>query len=823
MSTAPTPTPTPVSRRKFLQWSGLVGGAAVATTAVSGTLLRGTPGVGAAEAAEGSSTDSKFVWSACTVNCGSRCPLRLQVEDGRVTRVLPDDGGDNSIGSQQIRACVRGRSIRHRIYNPDRLKTPLKRKPGTKRGDGEWIEISWEQALDEIADQMKGILDKYGNESIYLAYGTGTIGGTVARSWPPVETPFARFMNLIGGYLNHYADYSTAQITAAYPYHYGSWVTSNSFDDVKNSKLQVMFGNNTLETRMSGGGETFVTQQTKRKYGVKTIVIDPRYSETAVGLGDEWVPIRPGTDAALVAGIAHVLLSENLHDQAFLDKYCVGFDEDHMPKGAPKNGSYRSYIEGKGPDGVEKTPEWAARVCGVPAQRIRQLAREMGTAKPTAITQGWGPQRHANGENQSRAVFTLAALLGQIGISGGGTGAREGSASLPMTYPFNTQYENPVETSISVAMWPQAVDHGPAMTKIKDGVRGKDRLDVPIKMIWQYAGNTNTNQHGDLNRTVELLRDDSKAELIVVSDIQMTVSARYADYVLPDCSTAEQTDIIQQGSAGNLEYTILASSAIKPLYDCRPIYDVIADLAERFGVRDKFTEGRTQEEWLRYTLDESRKEIPELPSFEELKKMGVWRREGETTVALKDFREDPVANPLETPSGKIEIFSSELYEMSKEWEFDPNIAGDKLTPLPEQVATWEGAEEAAENKEYPLQVIGHHTKGRTHSSYGNVDWLRDDAHPQVLWINPIDAKERGIKNDDPVYAYNKRGRIRSIARVTPRIAPGVISVPQGSWFNPKDGGVDVGASVNTLTSWHPSPLAKGNAQHTALCQVEKAK
>ena len=143
MSTAPTPTPTPVSRRKFLQWSGLVGGAAVATTAVSGTLLRGTPGVGAAEAAEGTSTDPKFVWSACTVNCGSRCPLRLQVEDGRVIRVLPDDGGDNSIGSQQIRACVRGRSIRHRIYNPDRLKTPLKRKPGTKRGDGESLCVKW--------------------------------------------------------------------------------------------------------------------------------------------------------------------------------------------------------------------------------------------------------------------------------------------------------------------------------------------------------------------------------------------------------------------------------------------------------------------------------------------------------------------------------------------------------------------------------------------------------------------------------------------------------------------------------------------------------
>lgn len=249
---------------------------------------------------------------------------------------------------------------------------------------------------------------------------------------------------------------------------------------------------------------------------------------------------------------------------------------------------------------------------------------------------------------------------------------------------------------------------------------------------------------------------------------------------------------------------------------------MVADLADRFGVKDKFTEGRTQEEWVRYTLDQSRKEIPELPSYEELKERGVWRREGKSVIALEDFRKDPEAHPLETPSGKIEIFSSELHEMAKVWEFDAAVVGDKLTALPEYVETWEGAEAAAASDTYPLQVIGHHTKGRTHSSYANVDWLRDDAHPQILWINPIDAQARGIRNDDNVYAYNDRGRIRSIARVTPRIAPGVISVPQGSWFNPQDGGVDIGASVNTLTSWPPSPLAKGNAQHTAICQVEKA-
>lgn len=798
-----------LSRRSFLGWSAAAGSAALVFTH--------TPEAAPRPNDTATKSPEKIVWSACTVNCGSRCPVRLVVKDGTITRVLPDNTGDDEIGTQQIRACVRGRSIRHRIYNPDRLKTPLKRKPGTKRGDGEWVEISWDQALDEIADKMKQLIKDYGNESIYINYGTGTLGGTVARSWPPAETPFARLMNLIGGYLNHYADYSTAQITAAYPCHYGEWVASNSFDDIKNSKLQVLFGNNPLETRMSGGGETFVTQQAKKKHHVKTIVIDPRFSETSVALGDDWVALRPGTDAALVAGLAYVMIQENLHDQEFLDKYCSGFDEEHLPEGAPKNSSYRAYLEGK-KDGIAKTPEWAARITGVPAQKITQLAREIGNAKPVAINQGWGPQRHANGENQARAIFTLAAMCGDIGVPGGGTGGREASYGLSMEYPFNTNTENPIETSISVFGWTDAVDHGAEMTKNRDGVRGKDKLDVPIKMIWQYAGNALTNQHADINRTTELLRDDTKAELIVVSDIQMTVSARYADYVLPDCSTSEQEDVIQEGSSGNMGYSILASQAIQPLYDCRPIYDVIADLAARFGVRDQFTEGLTQQQWVERTITESQKEVEGLPDYQTLKEMGVWKTIGESVIPLKEFRDDPVANKLDTPSGKIEIYSSRIAELAEQWELPE---GDKLTPLPEYVATWEGAEEAKHNEKYPLQCIGHHMKGRTHSSYGNVDWLRDDAHPQTAWINPIDAKQRKIENYDKIRIFNDRGELHTTARVTPRIAPGVVSVPQGSWYKPDKKGVDQGASVNTLTSWHPSPLAKGNAQHTALVQVER--
>ncbi|MGV9189103.1 DMSO/selenate family reductase complex A subunit [Arcanobacterium canis] len=836
-----------ISRRSFIKWSGIATGATTLVTL-------GGCGTGTSAQPDQKKDAGKFVWSACTVNCGSRCPVKLEVHDGTITRVLPDDTGSDEVGGQSVRACVRGRSIRHRIYNPDRLKKPLKRKPGTKRGEGQWVEISWDQALDEIADKMKEIKSKYGNEAFYVNYGTGTLGAVVSTSWPPDATAFARLLNCWGGYLDHYSDYSTTEITSAYPYFYGSWFGSNSLDDAANSKLQVMFGNNPLETRMSGGGLTFVTQQTRKKSGVRTIVVDPRYSETAVDLADEWVPLRPGTDAALIAGMIHVMLKEDLHDQAFLDKYCVGFDEKHMPQGAPAHSSYRSYIEGK-KDGIEKTPEWASDITGVPADTIRRLAREIAGAKPCAITQGWGPQRHANGENTSRAIFLLAAVTGNIGIVGGGNGARESGKGLPISKLLTANRPNPSMKIIPVFSWLDAVDHGEkmdtfnagVMTKPEKGVRDfkvpvddngnptNTKLDVPIKMLWQYGGNSIVNQTGDNNKSVEILQDDSKLELIVDCDIQMTVSCRYADYVLPGTSAAEEFDLHPGENGTPMAYGILSSQAIKPLYECKDVYTICSELSERLGVKDSFTEGKDREGWLREAVTQAREADPELPTYEQWREMGIFRKNAGSVVSMKDFRDDPVANPLPTPSGKIEIYSQRLEQMAKKWTFDEfreAREGDRLSPLPEYVATWEGALDVRDSA-HPIQLIGHHFKARTHSTYGNVDWLRE-AHIQTVWINPMDAQARGIKNGDEVFVYNDRGTVKIPAKVTDRIAPGVASLPQGAWYQPVPASevappkganqkmpVDIGGNTNTLSALHPSPLARGNAVHTIAVQITK--
>lgn len=284
----------------------------------------------AAAVQEATHGEERIVWGACSVNCGSRCALRSHVRDDEVVWVETDNTGTDSYGDHQVRACLRGRSIRRRINHPDRLNYPMKRVG--KRGEGKFERISWDEALDAIAASLKNVVAKYGNEAVYINYSSGIVGGNITRS-SPYASLVARLMNCYGGFLSHYGTYSTAQISCAMPYTYGS-NDGNSTSDIENSKLVVMFGNNPAETRMSGGGITYYLEQARERSNARMIVIDPRYTDTAAGREDEWIPIRPGTDAALVAGIAWVLIDENLVDQPFLDTYCVGYDEKTLPEGA---------------------------------------------------------------------------------------------------------------------------------------------------------------------------------------------------------------------------------------------------------------------------------------------------------------------------------------------------------------------------------------------------------------------------------------------------------------------------------------------------------
>lgn len=480
-----------------------------------------------------------FSWCACVINCGQRCPVRCFTKAGKVIRIETDNTlPDATDAPRQIRACQRGRSMRERIYSPDRLKYPMKRIG--KRGEGKFERISWEEAVKTIASEWKRIRDAYGNESIYWQYCSGQ------QSIVSSRRAWQRLMNLMGGFLKYYGSYSNAQLAAAFPLTYGGRPASLP-SVIADAELYVLFGNNPSVTRPSGGGKGYQIDLALSKKRPKIIVIDPCFTDTATTRADEWVPIRPGTDAALVEALAYEWITKNQVDQAFLDKYCVGYDEKTLPASAPKNADYKSHILGRGPDRIEKTPEWASGITGIPADVIRRLAKEMAETKPLFVSQGWGPQRQANGEDTSRAIAMVPILLGQIGLPGTNSGEHEGNTSFPAVYlPVG---KNPVKASIPCYLWTDAIVRGSEMTRRTDALKGAEKLTQNIRMIINSGGNTMINQHGDANWTHEVLEDEKKLEFLVVCDNMMTPSCRYADILLPDTLGPETNDMACQGGS----------------------------------------------------------------------------------------------------------------------------------------------------------------------------------------------------------------------------------------------------------------------------------
>jgi len=729
----------------------------------------------------------------CNNNCGGRCHLKAHVKDDVVVRITTDDSPDLP-GRPQLRACLKGRAMRNRIYDPNRLKFPMKRTGA--RGEGKFQRISWDEAIDTIAAHLRRVLDKYGNHSVYIQWGTGDCGAIRGRE------SAQRLMNLLGGYIGWYNTYSAACLEYTAPFITG-YRDTNSYQTLPHSKLIILNGFNPAETVFETNSNYYLARA--KEGGAKIIVIDPRLSETAATFADQWMPLKPTTDAALFAAMAWVMVSENLHDQAFLDRFCIGFDEEHMPSGVPQGESFKSYLLGVC-DGVAKTPEWAATITGVDPATIRMLAREYARTKPAQLLQGLGPQRHAHGEQSVRGGIALACMTGNLGTLGGGWGGGEGANNLAVPIGSLPTGENPVKTRIPVFLWTDAIVRGTDMTE-EDGLQNGP-LRSNIKFIFNIASNTLVNQHADINRTLRILKNEGLVEFIVVSDHFMTPSARFADILLPADHSLERNDIGFPWSGQ--EYIIFGNKAVNPPGECKHDYWWISKVAERLGLGEKFTEGKTEEDWLRYLVQEARQSDPDFPAYEELSRSGYYRKDPEEYVAFANEISDPDNHPFPTPSGKIEIFSTTLFEMG-----NPLIPG-----IPKYIPAWEGPQDELTRK-YPLQCVGPHFKRRTHSSLDESAWL-EETEAQQMWISVEDASARGIRDGDKVRVFNDRGALVIRARVTRRIRPGVISIPQGAWYSPDENGVCQRGCTNVLTSQRPTPLAHGNAQHTILVEVRKA-
>ena len=734
-------------------------------------------------------------------NCGGRCLLVARVRDGRIVSLGTDDRPGDTLADPQLRACPRGRAYLRRQYHPDRLLHPLRR--AGPRGGGRFERITWDEALDLVAGEMRRVKERYGNSALFVPYGTGSYnqlnGSVVAR----------RLMNLFGGCLGIYNSYSWAAINVATPYVYGTLETGNQRQDWLNSKYILMWGWNPAEMRDGTNSELFVRRA--RESGARTVCVDPRMSMTAVALADEWIPIRPGTDTAMMSAMAHVMLSEGLYDAGFVRTHCVGFDASQMPPGCEGEESYSDYVLGRR-DGVPKTPDWAEPITAVPRATIARIAREYATTRPAVLYQGYGMQRRAYGEQVVRAGCVLAAITGNVGVHGGWA---SGLANQPdggcAWYVFPTG-ENPVPASIPVFLWSEAVLRGKAMGP-EDGVLGAGRLDNDIKLIYAVATNCLVNQHADVNRSIGILRDESKVEFLVVQDQFLTSTARYADLVLPACTQFETWGVEDGWKYG--EEVLLMPKLVEPPGEAKSDYRICAEIAERLGIGPEFTEGRDERGWVDWCLGHYRRtRFPDLPSLDEFEasNAGVYSRPvAEPAVAFEDFRRDPERHPLSTPSGKIEIFSKQLFDMGRPHE---------IPAVPKYVQEWESPF-GPEARRFPLQVIGHHTLHRVHSTHDNNEWL-EEAFPQRAFINPADAAARGIADGELVKVWNDRGATILRCRVTPRIMPGVVDIPEGAWWEPDEEGVDRGGCINVLTSHRWTPLAFGTAQHTAMAQVEKA-
>jgi len=499
-----------------------------------------------------------------------------------------------------------------------------------------------------------------------------------------------------------------------------------------------------------------------RARGIDVIVIDPRRTATVSLLGTQWMPVRPGTDTALMMSVLYVLIEEELIDKAFIDRYSVGFEK------------LERYILGF-TDEEAKTPGWAEDICGTPADLIRRFARQYGQTHPTALIPGLSIQRTIGGEEAIRMAIALQVATGNLGVPGGSSGAlawnrlpypKMGSISVP---------PNPIQASVPVYCWPDAIIEG------KNGGYPSD-----IKAIYNVGGNF-LMQGADVHKNIKAFK---KVEFAVCHDHFLTPTAMYCDVILPVTTFLERDDIVfPQG--GN--YLLFSNQAIPPVHEVRNDYDIFCQLADRLGFLSEYSEGKGDEEWLKSFVANS-----DVPDYVAFKRTGIYMDEDQLRVGLSDFVANPKDNPLNTPSGRVQIYS-EAY------------AQTGFSPIPE-------CRVLQADERYPLRLITPKSRYRIHSQNDNIQWFKERER-QELWIHPIDAAKRGIENDREVCVSSTEGMVRIVALVTEDIMPGVVSMTEGVWPSFDSEGIDTAGSANMLTSTTPTEPSKGSRTHSVLVKV----
>lgn len=697
------------------------------------------------------------------------------------------------------------------LDGPTRITAPMVRKswleggPGTagdKRGTDAFVEVSWDEVNTLVTNELARVRRDYGNNSIYA----GSYGWASAGRFHHAQSQLKRFLNCIGGYASSKNTYSFAAAEVVVPHVLGtfrghldrttSWETIASDCD-----LFVAFGGVPLKNgQISQGGVGAHVQKSglyaAHAAGTKFVNVSPLSSDIEDAVTPEWLPIRPSTDAALMLGLAYVLVSEGLCNQEFLDSHSVGFDK------------FSAYLTGE-TDGIVKTADWAADICDLPAETILDLARRMASNR-TMISVSWSLTRQDHGEQPFWAAINLAAMLGQIGLPGTGLGFgysamnNTGLNRHLINYASFPQGENPVKDFIPVARVTDMLEN-PGGQFDYDGTS----YTYPDARIVWWAGGNPFHHHQDLNR---MRRAWAKPDTIIANEWCWNALALHADIVLPCTTTLERADL---AISPKDPYLVVMDQAIAPVGQARDDHEIFRGFAAQMGVEETFTEGRSPEDWLRWIWGTSRQNAAsdgiDLPDWDTLQKDG-WHRvpaPSKPTITMEDFRNDPTAHPLDTPSGKIEIFSATI----------DSFGYDDCPGHPVWIEPVEWLGRATPDQ---LHMISNQPKNKLHSQLDHGHVSRGDRPKGVepMMMHPTDAASRGLSEGDIVRLENDRGACLAELNLSTALRQGVIQIATGAWYAP-DGMTCTLGNPNTLTiDKGTSRLAQGPIAHSCLVEVK---
>lgn len=725
--------------------------------------------------------------------------FEVDVENDRIvaTRPFAQDPRPSEI-PQSLPAAVHHRT---RVARPSIRKGWLN-KSGGERGSDTYVEVPWDEALDMTATELLRVKAEHGNQSIY----GGSYGWASAGRFHHSQSQLHRFLNCAGGYVASYGSYSTACAMAIMPHVFGVdfmkfvYEHQDGWDTIAaHTETLVMFGGiNPKNSQVSMGGVTeHVTEDWIQRFvssGIRCVNIGPQRTDAPRGC--DWMPVRPGSDTALMLALAYVLEDEGLTDRGFLDRCTVGFER------------FRPYLTGES-DGQPKSPAWAAPLCGVAPEMIVELARRMASTR-TFVTVAWSLQRAQHGEQPYWMSVVLAAMLGQIGLPGGGVGYGYGAIGgvgkrfkglRGVTLP---QEENPIKEVIPVA-------------RIADMLRspgeayefnGQHREYPDIRLVY-WAGGNPFHHHQDLRGLHEAWQHP---ETIVVHEPWWTATAKRADIILPATTPYEREDI---GRSNIDDYLFHMPRMISPQGEARDDYAILTQLARRMGIEDAFTEGRDADGWIAHLYGIYRQSAAgvgvDVPELSDLKREN-WVRlpilaEGPNDSLFGPFRQDPEVSPLPTPSGRLELYSETIARFGYD-----DCPGHPVWLPPDE---WLGAATT-----YPLHLVSPQPADKLHSQMECALADVEGARPELVAIHVDDASSRGISDGDLVRVFNARGACRARAFVTADIMPGVVALPTGAWFGDPSDTIDPHGNANVLTrDVGTSRLGQGSSAHSALVQV----